>query len=309
MKATILSGLVALALGAFTTSCSNILEENGVLNSAAQSGMGELRINLTTDASLNVSTKSGEEGEETNTNASSIANVLKGINTDDFSIQGTEETELSQKKSFQGTASTFKDGKKVSAATYTITAEKNFGTSGQKIGFGIPHFKGQLKNVNVPSNGKSENNTITVSLVNSVITVNKDNFNKLNTEGNAVITDLYVKDPEDPTNAEKNKILLSDKNTLKALTSLNDILFVSNEVTSVTMVIKGTIPGSTTPFSQETNIPINNEANKPKNYEVSYTISKDNGTLSLIISVDGSIKETQTISENIDPYPTTPAAE
>ena len=63
MKATILSGLIALALGAFTTSCSNILEENGVLNSAAQAGMGELRINRTTDASLNVSTKSGEGTE------------------------------------------------------------------------------------------------------------------------------------------------------------------------------------------------------------------------------------------------------
>ena len=67
MKATILSGLIAVALGGLT-SCSNILEENGVINNVAESGMGELRINLTTDASLNVSTKGGEGTEPVNIN-------------------------------------------------------------------------------------------------------------------------------------------------------------------------------------------------------------------------------------------------
>ena len=55
MKARLLVGLLTVALGGLT-SCSNILEENGVINNVAESGMGELRINLSTDASVNVST-------------------------------------------------------------------------------------------------------------------------------------------------------------------------------------------------------------------------------------------------------------
>ena len=62
MKARLLVGLLTVALGGLT-SCSNILEENGVINNVAESGMGELRINLSTDASLNVSTKA-EAGKE-----------------------------------------------------------------------------------------------------------------------------------------------------------------------------------------------------------------------------------------------------
>ena len=60
MKAKLLVGLLTVALGGLT-SCGNILEENGVINNVAESGMGELRINLSTDASLNVSTKAETE--------------------------------------------------------------------------------------------------------------------------------------------------------------------------------------------------------------------------------------------------------
>ena len=56
MKARLLVGLLTVALGGLT-SCSNILEENGVINNVAESGMGELRINLSTDASVSVVTK------------------------------------------------------------------------------------------------------------------------------------------------------------------------------------------------------------------------------------------------------------
>ena len=56
MKAKLVAGLVAIALGGFT-SCGNILEENGVINNVAQNGTGELRINLVADGSLNVTTK------------------------------------------------------------------------------------------------------------------------------------------------------------------------------------------------------------------------------------------------------------
>ena len=59
MKARLLVGLLIVALGGLT-SCSNILEENGVINNVAESGMGELRINLVADGTLNVSTKSGD---------------------------------------------------------------------------------------------------------------------------------------------------------------------------------------------------------------------------------------------------------
>lgn len=291
MKARLLVGLLTVALGGLT-SCSNILEENGVINNVAESGMGELRINLTTDASLNVSTKSG---------VTDIENTLKQVTTTDFQIVGTEEAE-GAKKTFSGTANDFSVGKKVPAATYTITAEKNWDNNDQKIGFGIPHFKGKLQNIVVPNNGKSENNNISVSLVNSVITVNQEEFQKLYTEGGATITKLYVKDPDEPNNTEKYLDLLSAENTLKPLNNLDNILFVNQGVTSVSMVIEGSIPGNEQGFSQETPISISYEENKPKNYEVKYTISKDNGTVFLTITVDGSIKQTEQISQNIDPY-------
>ena len=60
MKARLLVGLLTVALGGLT-SCSNILEENGVINNVAESGMGELRINLTTDPTVEAITKAGSE--------------------------------------------------------------------------------------------------------------------------------------------------------------------------------------------------------------------------------------------------------
>ena len=79
MKTRLLAGLTALVLGAFTSSCSNILEENGVINNVAESGMGELRINLSTDASLNVSTKATENVTNITDNQGTITvTTIKG---------------------------------------------------------------------------------------------------------------------------------------------------------------------------------------------------------------------------------------
>ena len=64
MKAKLLVGLLTVALGGLT-SCSNILEENGVINNVAESGMGELRINLSTDASVSVVTKAINDADGT----------------------------------------------------------------------------------------------------------------------------------------------------------------------------------------------------------------------------------------------------
>ena len=76
MKAKLVAGLVAIALGGFT-SCGNILEENGVINNVAQNGTGELRINLVADGSLNVTTKATE----------SIS--TEGIDTQNFEVTAT----------------------------------------------------------------------------------------------------------------------------------------------------------------------------------------------------------------------------
>lgn len=292
-------GLAAIVLGGMT-SCSNILEEDGVSNVITKGETGKLRLNLVTDGTLNVTTKATDE--------ETIANTLKGINENDlngFSIKGNRTTETeSQSVTFDGYASEFENGKTVPVGTYTIKAEKNFANSSdQTIGFNIPHFKGEITNVKVEANTTTDQNTITVKLINSIISVNTDAFTKLKKD--ASITALYVKNPKGGDNFD----LLSESKSLKGLTALENILFVDpTKVASVDMVITGTVDNGTKAFTNTKSIPLSQEDGSPKNYSVKYSISKENGTLKLNIVVDGTVENVD-LTETIDPYNPTPSQE
>ena len=295
-------GLAAIVLGGMT-SCSNILEEEGVANTITKGETGELRLNLVTDGTFNVTTK---VENETKTDEQIIAETLEKINKEDFTINGqgkiVTETGSTDDVSFNHPASYFTNGGTVPAGTYTVTADKNFDTENKKIDFGIPHFQGKITNVTVEANN-SKTQTITVQLINSIISVNTNAFKKLQNDAN--ITDLYV---EDPDNSQTIYDLLETDKSLMGLSDLNKILFVNPIVTSVNMVIKGTIDNGTKKFSNTRKIDLTYEEGKPKNYSVKYSISKENGTLGLNIEVNGAVDRKEFL-ETIDPYKPTQSQE
>lgn len=291
MKAKLLSGLTALLLGGLT-SCSNILEENGVINNVAESGMGELRINLSTDVSLNVSTKAegSEETSEPNAITSKVMGLLNETNADEFTITGKGSV---SSNILNGTVESYKSGKVVPVDTYSITAENSY-DSNTRIATGRPHFKGEVTGVKVQATQETVVNEFKVTLQNSVITVNPTSITEFLSDTKNSITEIYVQDPTDTF--KKYYFTLNDENTgLKEPTSVNELLFVDPSVEKVSIVMKGRIDGIgefTAPHD------ITTKELHAKNFLVSYKISIDNGTLKFTVSVDGSVdeqKETVTI--------------
>lgn len=294
MKARLLVGLLTVALGGLT-SCSNILEENGVINNVAESGMGELRINLTTDASLNVSTKAAgsEETSEPNAITSKVMELLNQTNADEFTItgQGSVSSNI-----LNGTVGSYKNGKVVPVDTYSITAENSY-DSNTRIATGRPHFKGEVTGVKVQATQETVVNNFKVKLMNSVITVNPTSIKEFLTDTKNHITEIYVQDPTDTSN--KYYFTLNEENTgLKEPTSVNELLFVDPTVEKVSIVMKGRVDGIgefTAPHD------ITTKELHAKNFLVSYKISTENGTLKFTVSVDGSVDE-QKEEVIINPY-------
>lgn len=283
MKATILSGLVALALGAFTTSCSNILEENGVLNSAAQSGMGELCINLTTDASLNVSTKAD------------VGITLSDEEKKKFVISGTK----GDKSVDLGTFADYENTKTVPAGIYSsITATYTSMKDDAVLAFNSPEFKGSTtESVNVTANGQTQA-SITAKLTNSIITVSSIE----NLTSTAEITELFVYAGEnEPTTDEGKFNLLSANNTLDTTNKL----YVKAEKSNIHIVLKGTLKkDNNKAFSVTADIKQSDKTatEAAKDYQVSYSFSDDNGSLGMTITVDGTVQPAPIVVEPIDPY-------
>lgn len=301
MKATILSGLVALALGAFTTSCSNILEENGVLNSAAQSGMGELRINLTTDASLNVSTKGGEGTENVE-----IGSKTYAINKDNFDITAILK-ESESNTTVTGKASTFP--KNVVAGKYTVTA--TYDQMGeQTLNWDKPSFSG-TKDVQVSTitPGTAE---ISASLTNSIVSIDSKTFTDF--LGKASVEKLYVYAGEKPADNKTGAYDLINTENGAASLKTGEQLFVKNGQKDVHIYIQYKLNNSDTLLDHISSIGTSSTTESgaaevktvaAKQYSVKYQLNEDNGSLQLKITIDKTI-ETVDINVPINPYPTTP---
>ena len=149
MKATILSGLIAVALGGLT-SCSNILEENGVINNVAESGMGELRINLTTDPTVEAITKASTPEDPSN------FTVSIGETTYNYT-QWYNQTLL------------VKTGSDQTITAYNLSTVDDFA-------WNKPYYKGENTNVDIVA-GQIATVTIDCKRANSTLAIDTTGFN------------------------------------------------------------------------------------------------------------------------------------
>lgn len=285
MKATILSGLIAVALGAFTTSCSNILEESGLPNTTAQSGMGELLINLTTDGALNVSTKAD------------VGITLSDEEKTKFVISGTKDGKSVDLGTFADYVN--EQTKTVPKGTYSsITAIYTSMKDGAVLAFDSPEFQGStIKPVQVEAN-KEAPASITATLTNSIITVS--NIKDLTSTAN--ITELFVYAGDAEPNSDDGKFsLLSGQNTLNTTQKL----YVKSGASNIHIVLKGTLKNdnnkafSATAIIKESG---QNATEAAKDYQVSYSLSDENGSLGMTITVNGDVTPAPIVVEPINPY-------
>lgn len=286
MKAKLVAGLVAIALGGFT-SCGNILEENGVINNVAQNGTGELRINLVADGSLNVTTKATE----------SIS--TEGIDTQNFDVTATLTTGST---TVTGKASEFP--KTVAAGTYNVTAKLDQ-MGGKALAWDKPSFSGSAESVEVSGAGTGKAN-ITATLSNSLITLDQASISNLS---DATITEIFVYEGDATYSSEEKFPLYT--NSGSSSTTETKKLFVAAGKNNIYMHISGKLnDASSTPISQSTKIAgqLSGESvsNKDQtyaknNYKVTYSLVKDKGQLALSITLNGEVNIVP-LSVNINPY-------
>lgn len=279
MKAKLVAGLVAIALGGFT-SCGNILEENGVINNVAQNGTGELRINLNQDPSVNVISKAG------NFDGSKV--TLSEAEIDEFDIKVSDVTGLDGKyKDIKAKTAT------ASAGEHTITA--TYGNMTKSFAFDTPCFSG-TQNVTVKAN-EAVTGDVTCKLSNSIIVIDASalaTFKDAATITNIVaITGEVTKDTELTLGIS----LLDTESELKTGT-----LYVKSDLTDAKIVLDGVLKNDTSrkfraiaDIKKETNVGAGNK------YNVKYTLSTSQGSLKITVNVNGAVTQ-QDIPVTINPY-------
>lgn len=285
MKKTFLLGLTAFALF-FLPSCSNILEDSG--NSLATAKTGKLSLALEADAFVSVTTKA------TSSTSVAISNDVKN----NLVITGTK----GGSPITLGKSSDFADGatRAVPAGTYTELSA----TYSQMIGdlqFDSPMLTGKTTEiVTVTPNAAAAKASITATLTNSVITIDPATFAEL--QKMATITKLYVYTgtAADPTKENPEYSLLSAVNTLET----GKTLFVKPGLSNVYIRIEGKlIADETKTFA--TSSPIKEKdgttTTAKKNYNVKYSLSNTQGTLTLSINVNGTVEIVE-IPVEVNPY-------
>lgn len=285
MKKTFLLGLTAFALF-FLPSCSNILEDSG--NSLATAKTGKLSLALEADAFVSVTTKA------TSSTSVAISNDVKN----NLVITGTK----GGSPITLGKSSDFADGatRAVPAGTYTELSA----TYSQMIGdlqFDSPMLTGKTTEiVTVTPNAAAAKASITAMLTNSIITIDPGTFAEL--QKMATITKLYVYTgtAADPTKENPEYSLLSAVNTLET----GKTLFVKPGLSNVYIRIEGKlIADETKTFA--TSSPIKEKdgttTTAKKNYNVKYSLSNTQGTLTLSINVNGTVEIVE-IPVEVNPY-------
>ena len=279
MKAKLVAGLVAIALGGFT-SCGNILEENGVINNVAQNGTGELRINLNQDPSVNVISKAGTfDGNKVTLTEDEIGN---------FDITVSEVTELSGKYSaIKNKTAT------ASAGEHTISA--TYGSMSGDFAFDTPCFSG-TQSVTVKANEAVTGN-VTCTLSNSIIVIDAEALNTFKTD--ATITNIVAitGTVDNETNLSSGISLLDTEKELKTGT-----LYVKSDLTDAKIVLDGVLKNDTSrKFRAIANIKKETNAGAGNKYNVKYTLSTSQGSLKITVDVNGEVTQ-QDVPVNINPY-------
>lgn len=287
MRKSVLFYLAALAFGVLP-SCSNILEESGI-NPAAKVKTGELGIALEADASVSVTTKAETSNEVTLTDEEKKKFVIKG--TKDGASSPID----------LGTFADFANGavKTVEVGTYSITAA--YGTMEDELAFDNPTFEGTKTGVLVEANKTTDNVAVTASLTNSIISIDDATFISLKTS--ATITDLFAYSGKVEPTGESGKysLLSADNNTLVSST-----LYVKKGASDVNIVIKGTLKDDPTKsFTNTRNIKTligeGQNIEEAKNYNIKYSLSGDKGSLTLTITVNGTVTNVD-LPVTVNPY-------
>lgn len=286
MKKILLLGIAALAFGGLT-SCSNILEENGI-NPTAKAETGELRIALDADPSVSVTTKAGAADQVTLSDEEKKKFVIKGTKDGGSSID-------------LGTFADFADGavKTVEVGTYSILA--SYGKMTGELDFDSPTFEGTTTGVVVEANKTTENVNVTAGLTNSIISIDDATFTEL--KKSATITELFAYSGTVEPAGESDKYpLLSAENTLVS----SKRLYVKKGASNVNIVIKGTLKDD--PLKSFTNtrnintlIGEGQNIEEAKNYNIKYSLSADKGSLTLTITVNGTVTNVD-LPVTVNPY-------
>lgn len=285
MKGNFLLGLITAF--ALFSSCSNILEDSG--NSLATAKTGKLGLALEADASVCVTTKA------TSTTSVTISDEVKN----NLVITGTKDGSPIT----LGKSSDFTNGatKAVPAGTYTELSATYDKMTGD-LQFDSPTLAGKTtESVTITPNAAAASASITATLTNSIITINTEEFAKL--QKMATITKLYVYTgtADDPTEENPEYTLLSTANTLET----GKTLFVKPGLSNVFIRIEGKlIADETKIFSISSQIRESEETSitaATKNYSVQYSLANTQGTLTLTININGTVEIVE-IPVEVNPY-------
>lgn len=278
MKTRLLVGLVAVALGGLT-SCSNILEENGVINNVAESGKGYLRISLDQNNVIEVNTKTiSFDGAKLTIPEEDMKN---------FNIKATRKGEDSP---IEGLTGPYKDVKgsqvAVDPGTYTLSA--SYSSMSDNFEFDNPCFSGSDE-VSVTA-GDLTTGRVECALSNSII-----QFPNLSTFADKVTIDKLVAiTGEVDDQAITNAADLSENIKTKTL-------YVKPNLEGAKIVMKGKLKTDNTPFTAVANIGGNSQTSAQKVYNISYSLNSSQGSLTIEITVSDSVNPNP-ITITIDPY-------
>ncbi|MDO5430712.1 DUF4493 domain-containing protein [Parabacteroides sp.] len=286
MKNNVLLNLLVLA-SCFLLSCSNILEDSGSPSAIAETG--KLSLALEADASISVTTKA------TSTTSVTISDEVKK-NLVITGTKGGSSITLGKSSDFANEVT-----KAVPAGTYTELSATYDKMTGD-LQFDSPTLAGKTtESVTVTPNAAAASASITATLTNSIITINTEEFAKL--QKMATITKLYVYTgtADDPTEENPEYTLLSTANTLET----GKTLFVKPGLSNVFIRIEGKlIADETKIFSISSQIRESEETSitaATKNYSVQYSLANTQGTLTLTINVNGTVEIVE-IPVEVNPY-------
>lgn len=284
-----LFGLFAIVVLGVLTSCSNILEDAG--NPSATTKTGKLSLALEADASVSVTTKA------TSTTSVTISDEVKN----NLVIKGTKDGSSIT----LGKSSDFADGttKAVPAGTYTELSA-TYDQMTDDLQFDSPTLAGKTaESITVIPNAAATSASITATLTNSVITINPEAFADLKKV--ATITELYVYTGTAtslPTVDSQKYSLISADGTLET----GKTLFVKPGLSNVYIHIEGKLIADETktfspPSSQIRESEASSSTAAAKNYNVKYSLSNTQGTLTLTINVNGTVEIVE-IPVEVNPY-------
>ena len=271
MKARLLVGLLTVALGGLT-SCGNILEENGVINNVAESGMGELHINLSTDPSISV--------------------VTKAIDADgEYHIKLTKQ---SDKTIIEKKYSDFSQPLRLENGKYTIEAYNKEEESVKDFEWNAPYYKTDGTN-EVTIDGDRQKKELTCVRANSSLMVDTTSLGNSG-DSNKI---LYVKSLT-AKNGTKSYLNLIDSNHSLATDS---VCVKAGIPATIELVAVRMDNGKEIIVSS----PLKNENESAANidpktkYNVIYSIYAENGELTLSVKVND-VVTTVPVPVKIDPY-------